>query len=91
MGARYVQALKTASLCAIFALSGMGLLAQAQEAPKPPVAARPKPSTEELERWRRMIVHTERPKKACFTAQYPARHGSRCHAETAEHSVLADK
>lgn len=39
--------------------------------PKTP-AAQPKPSPEELERWRQTIVHTKRPKKACLTAEYPA-------------------
>lgn len=42
------------------------------QAPKSSVAAQPKPSADELERWRRTIVHTQRPKKACFTAEYPA-------------------
>lgn len=81
MGAWHIQALKTAGLCAIFGLFGMGLLVQAQQAPKPPVSAeapkatspvKPKPNTEELERWRRTIVHTQPPEKACFVAEYPA-------------------
>jgi hypothetical protein len=61
--------------------AGIGGQAQAQQAPMPersnqatkaPVAAQPKPSADELERWRQTIVHTKRPKKACFTAEYPA-------------------
>jgi hypothetical protein len=90
MPMRYVRALKAAGLCATVALivalaggsgvSGIGLAAQAQEAPKPPEAAhtskptvsKPPPSAQELEQWRRTIVHTKRLEKACFTAEYPA-------------------
>jgi hypothetical protein len=61
--------------------AGVGAQAQSEQAPnppqgtqaaKPPEGATPKPSADELERWRQAIVHTKRPKKACFTAQYPA-------------------
>ncbi len=59
---------------------GIGGPPQAEQAPKPAetntaakpsTAAQPKPSADELERWRQAIVHTKRPKKACFTATYP--------------------
>jgi hypothetical protein len=75
------QLLKMAGLCATFALLGISPLAQAQQEPKAPVAAEapkpgtavmPKPSAEELARWRKTIVHTTRPEKACFVADYPA-------------------
>jgi len=53
-----------------------GAPAVSEQAPdsqaKPPAAVRPEPSADELERWRQTIVHTKRPKKACFTAEYPA-------------------
>jgi hypothetical protein len=42
------------------------------EAPKPPHSVKPKPSAEELERWRQTIVRTPRPEKGCFIADYPA-------------------
>ena len=80
MGAWHIQALKTAALCAIFILSGMGSLAQARQAPKPPAtvkapepssSVKPKPRAEELERWRQTIVHTPLPEKACFVVEYP--------------------
>jgi hypothetical protein len=60
---------------------GVGAQAQSVEAPKPlqgtqaakpPEGATPKVSADELERWRQAILHTKRPKKACYTAQYPA-------------------
>jgi hypothetical protein len=61
--------------------AGVGAQAQSVQAPeppqgtqaaKPPEGATPKPSADELERWRQAIAHTNRPKKSCFTAQYPA-------------------
>jgi hypothetical protein len=77
---RCAKALKAAQFCAVVIIVGLaGALAQqapnpdvSKQAPKTSVAAQPKPSAEELERWRQGIVHTKRPKKACFTAQYPA-------------------
>jgi hypothetical protein len=63
--------MKAPGLCAMVAVAaGMGLLACTQQAPKPPV--KPMPSAEELERWRRTILHTQRPEKGCFTSEYPA-------------------
>jgi hypothetical protein len=61
--------------------AGIGAQAQPEQAPKPPQASRAakpakaavhKPNPDELEGWRQTIVHTRRPKKACYTAQYPA-------------------
>jgi hypothetical protein len=46
--------------------------AQGIEPTKAPPKVKPGPSADELERWRQAIVHTKRPKKACFTAKYPA-------------------
>lgn len=72
--------LKAARFSTVMVMAGLvSALAQqapkpeeSTQAPKPSVAAQAKPSAEELERWRRTIVHTQRPKKACFTAEYPA-------------------
>lgn len=81
MGPWQLQALKTAGLCAMFTLPEMGSLAQAQQAPKPPVSVeapkatspvKPKPTAEELERWRQTIVRPQRPEKGCFVVEYPA-------------------
>jgi hypothetical protein len=36
-----------------------------------PIAARPKPNAEEMERWHRAILKVPTPKKGCFTADYP--------------------
>jgi hypothetical protein len=79
MRTKFLQALKIAGVGAIFALSGVGLPARAQQGARPPVGAsgssvsvNPKPGAKELERWRQTIVQTRRPKKGCFTAQYPA-------------------
>lgn len=67
---------------AISRAAGIGAQAQSEQAPKPPQASRaakpakaavPKPNPDELEGWRQTIVHTRRPKKACYTAQYPAK------------------
>jgi hypothetical protein len=73
---RFWAAIAVAGLATALAGSGgaaeVGAQAQPHKAPNPPVAAQPNLSAEELERWRRTIVHTKRPKKACFTAQYPA-------------------
>jgi hypothetical protein len=38
---------------------------------KVPPKVNPTPSANELESWRQAIVHTKRPRKACFTAKYP--------------------
>jgi hypothetical protein len=71
--------IKTARFCAVIAMAGLvsALVSRvgqtrAQQEPTQPVAQKPKPSADELERWRQTIVHTKRPKKACFTAEYPA-------------------
>lgn len=77
---RHALALRTARFCAVITVAGLvsvlagrGGQARAQQAAKPPEAAAPKPSPDELEGWRQTIVHTKRPKKACYTAQYPAK------------------
>ena len=44
----------------------------AQPPKTPPARMNPGPTADELERWRQAIIHTRRPKKACFTAKYPA-------------------
>ncbi len=46
--------------------------AQGNETTKAPPRANPAPSANQLERWRQTIVRTKRPRKACFTAKYPA-------------------
>lgn len=46
--------------------------AQGNQATKAPPKVNPGPSANELETWRQAIVHTKRPRKACFTAKYPA-------------------
>jgi hypothetical protein len=46
--------------------------AQGNQATKAPPKVNPTPSANELESWRQAIVHTKRPRKACFTAKYPA-------------------
>ena len=45
---------------------------QRNQATKAPPKVNPRPSANELETWRQAIVHTKRPRKACFTAKYPA-------------------
>jgi len=82
MGQWNIQALKAAGLCAVVVLAatlggsggmlGTGLLAQAQQAPKPTAPVKAKPRAEEVERWRQTIVRAQRPEKACFVAKYPA-------------------
>ena len=75
--------LRTVRFCAVITLTALvtcsaaisraaRIGAQASQAPKPAEAAVPKPNPDELEGWRQTIVHTKRPKKACYTAQYPA-------------------
>jgi hypothetical protein len=46
--------------------------AQGNQAAKAPPKLNPTPSADQLESWRQAIVHTKRPRKACFTAKYPA-------------------
>lgn len=72
---RICSAIAAAALGA--ALAGAGwATAEAEHAPKSRgsevnEAPIPKPpGAVELERWRNMIVHTKRPKKACRTAEY---------------------
>jgi hypothetical protein len=74
------NARRVARCCAVLALTALGTVplgaatppAQLNAAPSSAGSAKTLPSAVELERWRQSILHTKRPKKACFAATFPA-------------------
>ncbi len=56
-----------------FGLTGAIKAAESEEAGKPETGAgQPhKPTAEEFETWRQKMIHTPRPKAACYKANYP--------------------
>jgi hypothetical protein len=76
--AAIVMSVLSMALCEAAHSAGGPPQAQAQETrpapqatPRMPDNLRPKPSAEEMERWRRGILKVPKPGRGCFTANYP--------------------
>lgn len=69
-GVGLLQTIRMLGVCAVLTTvaSSTGFAA-----PRLPSGSKvnPTPSANQLESWRQSIVHTKRPRKACFTAKYP--------------------
>jgi hypothetical protein len=102
---RWTSRLATAGVksCALFAALALGIASsgaaatpipqQAQDRPEnqQQATATRQPTAVELESWRKAIIKTPRPKKACFTATYPATEWQEVPCKTPPHRPYPPK